>query len=128
MRRSTLILLFGYLVALAAAAWGMNVARERTLASLDNPEAVHEWQEWRDYTKEQAQNPAGPVRRREAKATEPPMLILLRDHFAAATVTTMLAVTIFYWFFAVVIRGSLRPSRLGQGEPDEHGLPSRRDA
>ncbi|MBL9094951.1 MAG: hypothetical protein JNL96_27285 [Planctomycetaceae bacterium] len=108
MQRSTRWLLFAYALVVAATTLGMNVARNRTLASFDNTAAKAEWDEWREETKRQAENPTGPVKRREAKAQEPPMLILMRDHFPAAVGTTLLAVSFFFWFFAITIRGSLR--------------------
>jgi hypothetical protein len=106
MQRSTRWLLIAYAVVIAATTLGMNFARNRTLASFDNTAAKAEWDEWREETKRQAENPSGPVKRREAKAQEPPMLILMRDHFPAAVGTTLLAVSFFYWFFAITIRGS----------------------
>ncbi|MGC3969847.1 MAG: hypothetical protein QM775_21705 [Pirellulales bacterium] len=107
MQRTTGWLLVGYFLALSAAGGGMYFARGQTLSSLDNAEAVAEWREWQEETKRQAAHPTGPVKRREAKAQEPPMLILMRDHFPAAVLTTLLAVTIFYWFFVLTIRGSM---------------------
>ncbi|MBA4018178.1 MAG: hypothetical protein C0483_13480 [Pirellula sp.] len=118
MQRSTLGLLFGYVAALALTVWGMSEARSRTLASLDNAQSNAEWQSWREETIRQSKE-VGPVKRRPAKAQEPPMLILLRDHFAAATVTTMLAVTIFYWFFGLVIRGSAQSKQYGERAASE---------
>lgn len=108
MQRSTRWLLIAYALVVAATTLGMNFARGRTLASFDNTAAKAEWDQWREETKRQAANPSGPVKRREAKAQEPPLLILMRDHFPAAVGTTLLAVTIFYWFFALTIRGSMR--------------------
>ena len=108
MQRSTRWLLIAYAVVVAATTLGMNAARSRTLDSFDNTAAKAEWDEWREETKRQAANPSGPVKRREAKAQEPPMLILMRDHFPASVGTTLLAVSFFYWFYAITIRGSLR--------------------
>jgi hypothetical protein len=108
MQRSTRWLLIAYAVVVVATTVGMTAARSRTLDSFDNTAAKAEWDEWREETKRQAENPSGPVRRRAAKAQEPPMLILMRDHFPAAVGTTLLAVSFFYWFFAITIRGSLR--------------------
>jgi hypothetical protein len=108
MQRSTRWLLIAYAVVVAATMLGMNVARNRTLTSFDNAAAKASWDEWREETKRLAENPSGPVKRREAKAQEPPMLILMRDHFPAAVGTTLLAVSFFYWFFAITIRGSMR--------------------
>ncbi len=122
MQPSTIGLLFGYVVALALTVWGMGEARSRTLASLDNAQSTAEWQSWREETIRQSQTP-GPVKRRPAKALEPPMLILLRDHFVPVTVTTMLAVTIFYWFFGFAIRGSFQTKPHGEQASGESTTP-----
>lgn len=122
MQRSTIGLLIGYLVALVLTVWGMSEARSRTLASLANAESTAEWQSWREETIRQSQEP-GPVKRRPAKAMEPPMLILLRDHFVPVTVTTMLAVTIFYWFFGFAVRGSFQTKTYGEHASSEADAP-----
>lgn len=122
MQRSTIGLLFGYIIALALTVWWMSEARSRTLASLDNAQSTAEWQSWREETIRQSKE-TGPVKRRPAKAMEPPMLILLRDHFVPVTVTTMLAVTIFYWFFGFAIRGSFQTKSRGEQESSDSDNP-----
>jgi hypothetical protein len=97
----------GYAAVVAAAVWGAAEARRRVLASLDTPQARAEWQAWRKET-ERLSEEQGPMKRRPAKAVEPPLLILLRDHFPAAVTSAIVSVSILYWLLVVLVRGSLR--------------------
>lgn len=112
------LLAIGYAALTAAAVGGVVEARRRTLATLASPEARAEWNAWRDETRELSASD-GPMKRREAKAVEPPLLILLRDHFGAAVGSTVVAVTLFYWFFVFLIRGSLHTPPVGGMPPSE---------
>jgi hypothetical protein len=107
MTRTTILLWLGYAVLLAAAVTAVGVARRRVEESQATPEAQAAWDAWRARTRELSES-NDPMKRREAKAPEPPMLILLRDYYAAAVGSTVVAVTCFYWLFAFLIRGSLR--------------------
>lgn len=112
MTRATVLLVVGYAALLAAAVGGVVEARRRTMATLASPEARAEWNAWRAETRELSTSD-GPMKRREAKAPEPPLLILLRDHFGAAVGSTVVAMTLFYWFLAFLIRGSMRTPSVG---------------
>lgn len=116
MTRATVLFAIGYAVLTTAAVGGIVEARHRTLATLASPEARAEWDAWRDETRELSTSD-GPMKRREAKAVEPPLLILLRDHFGAAVGSTIVAVTLFYWFLVFLIRGSLQTPAVGELPP-----------
>jgi hypothetical protein len=118
MTRATLLLVIGYVLLLSAAVGGVVEARRRTLASQSSPESQAAWKAWRDKTRELSTS-NDPMKRREAKAPEPPLLILLRDHFGAAVGSTVVAVTLFYWFLAFLIRGSLRTPPVRGMPPSE---------
>jgi hypothetical protein len=106
MTRTAILLWLGYAVLLTAAVTAVSYARRRVEASLATPAAQAEWDAWRARTKELSEG-NDPMKRRPAKAPEPPMLILFRDHFGAAVGSTVVAVTVFYWLFVFLIRGSL---------------------
>ena len=119
MSRTNVLLWIGYVALLAPAVWGVGVVRQRTLATLATPAAQAEWEAWREETKELSQS-EGPMKRRVAKATEPPLLILLRDHYKAVVGSAAVTITIFYWLFAFLIRGSMRtPAVRGLDESEQ---------
>lgn len=107
MTRTAIFLWLGYALLLAAAVASIGYARRRVEATLATPEAQAEWEAWRARTQELSRS-NDPMKRRPAKAPEPPMLILFRDHYGAAVGSTVVAVTVFYWLFAFLVRGSLR--------------------
>lgn len=107
MTRTAILLCLGYALLLAAAVSAVGFARRQVESSLTTPEAQAKWDAWRARTRELSES-NDPMKRRPAKAPEPPMLILLRDHFAAAIGSTVVGVTLFYWLFVFLIRGSMR--------------------
>lgn len=107
MTRTAIFLWLGYALLLAAAVTAVGYARRRVEESLATPEAQAKWEEWRARTRELSKS-NDPMKRRPAKAPEPPMLILLRDHYAAAVGSSVVGVTLFYWLFVFLIRGSLQ--------------------
>lgn len=108
----------GYGLLLAGAVYGVGEARRRALADLAAPAAQAEWNEWREETKRLSETP-GPVKRRPAKSSEPPLLVLLRDHYAVALGSILLTGSMFYWFLVVLLRGAATSPvvRGGEGEP-----------
>jgi len=100
----------GYVAVLGATCFVLESARRRTIADLGNAVAGAEWDAWREETIRQSGG-TGPVFRRPAKATEPPMLILMRDYYPSVAITSTVAATVFYWFLAIAVRGSI--SRTG---------------
>lgn len=119
MGRSLLLLGCGYAVLVAAVVFSLNFARQRVLAELATPDEQASWNEWRAET-QRLNREGGPMKRRPAKAAEPPLLILLRDHYGAALVSSVVTLTAFYWLMAFLIRGALNsPAPTGDVTPQE---------
>lgn len=104
--RATILWILAYLAAMTLVVAGLMVVRQRTVASLDTPEARRQWQTWKQQTAKQ-QPAAGAVRRRPVTSDEPPALILLRDRFGAIVVTTVMICSFLFAFLAFVARGAL---------------------
>ncbi|MGD9722268.1 MAG: hypothetical protein AB7O59_11500 [Pirellulales bacterium] len=84
--------LAAYALMFAAVVWAMFAVRRSVLQEFGTPEAIAQWQAWREA--EPNQSKSGPVARRVPSSNEPPTLVLLRDHFgvmlAAAVVFSSL--------------------------------------
>jgi hypothetical protein len=116
MTRATLFLWLGYAWIMASIAAGLYFTRSAAVNLLDTPEQHANWDAWQAETAALSKSD-GPMKRREAKAQEPPGLILFRDHFPAIATAIVVSATLFYWFLAFLIRGSLRTPAFG-GDDD----------
>lgn len=103
--RATILLLLAYLAVMALVVAGLLVVRQRTLATLDTPEARRQWQRWKEQTAHE-RRAADPVSRRPVKSDEPPALILLRDHFATIFAGTVTICSFMFAFLAFAARGA----------------------
>jgi hypothetical protein len=109
MNRGLLLLCCGYGLLVAAVVFGVNTARQRVLAELATADEQASWNEWRAETQRLSRE-GGPMKRRPAKAAEPPLLILLRDHYGAALGSALITLTLFYWLMAFLLRGAMNSS------------------
>jgi len=93
----------GYAALLAAVVTIMFIVRERILTQFATPEAIAQWQAWREDVRRQ-QTEHHPVERRVPKSQEPPALLLMRDHFAVSLLGAVLFSSALYgtlaWFAA----------------------------
>lgn len=96
----------GFLVLLAGLTYGMFQARAWAEAEYRTPEALAEWESFRDDVAEQAEQPEV-VRRRVPQSVEPPALVLLRDHFATCLVISLVLSSALYGCFAFFLGGVL---------------------
>ena len=110
MTRGAIVWLVGFVVLLAVLNVGLFYARGRVIDTLGTPAAIADWQKWKAETKRVAESD-GPVKRREAKANEPPVLLMFRDHFPAVVVSLSISAGLLYFFVMIVIRGMLGPRR-----------------
>ena len=76
------------------------------LARLDTPESQAAWDAWRAEARRQAAGD-GPVRRREPKSAEPPLLVLLRDYWAVCTAAVVVFGGGLMWLVGYFFRGAL---------------------
>jgi hypothetical protein len=93
-------LLMGFIV------WGLLAARGWALAALSTPQAVGDWQAWREDVRRQQDEPR-PVRRRVPSSAEPPALVLMRDHFPVMLEGAIVLGTVIYWVTAWLVVGAL---------------------
>jgi hypothetical protein len=94
-----LVLIAGYLILVGAILWSLIEVRDWALAELATPEAIRQWEAWREDERQQEKQ-AGPVRRRVPKSAEPPALVLMRDYFAVSCVGAVVFMTLLYWVIA----------------------------
>lgn len=106
----------GYLLMLAAIAYGLNHYRTSAVAHYGTDAAGAKWQTWRQAADSLGRD--GPVEREAPESVEPPALVLMRDHFAACLGISLLLSSCLYVWFVVSVRGALRPVELNY-EADE---------
>ena len=119
-RAVNLAWLAAYLVAVAVVVMLVLRARDATFRELSTPEAVAEWQAWRESAPNRTD--AGGVRRRQPKSTEPPALVLMRDHFAVVMSSAVLFSSLLFATIMIAARGAFRsqlvsPERAHNGQP-----------
>jgi hypothetical protein len=118
MTRTTVLLWLGYAWIMTCVTGGLYFTRSAAVEILGTPQARAKWQDWRTETAELSKSD-GPMKRREAKAQEPPGLILFRDYFPALATAIVVSATLFYWFLAFLIRGSIRTPAVGGASQTE---------
>lgn len=102
-----LLWLVVYVTAMAGIVAGLFLARQRTIAALDSPDARAAWDEFRQ-SEEVRRNDGGPVERRPPTSEEPPALVLMRDSFPAIVATALATGTFLFGFLVFVLRGLWR--------------------
>jgi hypothetical protein len=105
--RVNFVWLVVYAVLMSSAVSALCVARQWSLRELSDGKSQRDWQAWREETARQARG-RGPVLRREATGTEPPMLVLMRDHFSLSLVGVVGLGSVLYFALMVMLRGALR--------------------
>jgi 4-amino-4-deoxy-L-arabinose transferase-like glycosyltransferase len=105
-RRELLLWLSAYMALMIAVVWGLVVVRNRTIVTLSTPEAIAQWQEWREAVA--TQSVEGPVYRRVPKGTEPPALTLMRDYFLVMLGGSVFFATVFFILFGWATREACR--------------------
>ena len=106
--RSIWVWLACYVVLLGAIVWSLLYARRWALEEMAKPEAVDQWQAFREEEKQQAEHP-GTVQRRVPKSVEPPALVLMRDYFGVSLAGAVLFSSLLYWIIAWFVTGALAP-------------------
>lgn len=108
-------LLLGWVVTLSLVYFGLERAREWTLANVGTSDVRAEWERWRAEEVSRAKNPGTNVVRRPPKSVEPPLLILMRDSFPGIVVSVLLIATVMFGFLAIVVPGAMRSRRGATG-------------
>lgn len=103
--RARLLLIVVYLLLIAGIVAGMFALRRQTLSTQSSPEAIAQWQQWREEAARQSET--GPVRRRIPKTEAPPGLILMRDSFPALLAASVFFSSVLYFLLAWALRGAL---------------------
>jgi hypothetical protein len=93
-----------FLAVQSAVVFGLVRARDHVLGQLDSPQALGDWQKWKDDAALQ-DGQRGPVKRRPITASEPPALVLFRDRFPVVLFVSLLSSTLLFAFLAIAIRG-----------------------
>ena len=94
----------GYLIVVAALAFGLFEARKSARDTFSTAGAHQAWDAWRKDTQSPDSSKL-PVRRSVPRSTEPPTLVLLRDHFGVCVAAILTLSTILYWTLAFFVRG-----------------------
>ncbi len=93
-----------YAVLMIGVIWSMFSARRWALAELANPQAIGQWEEWRDDVRRQ-QEQSSPVQHRVPKSAEPPTLVLLRDYFVVSLVGAVIFSSLLFFVIAWFVTG-----------------------
>ena len=108
-------LLLGWVVTMTLVYFGLERAREWTLANVGTAAVRTEWERWRAEEQARAKNPGTNVVRRPPKSAEPPLLILMRDNFVGIVISVLLIATVMFGFLAIVVPGAMRSRRGAPG-------------
>ncbi len=119
-RAVNLAWLAAYLVAVAVVVVLVLRARDATFRELSTPEAVAEWQAWRESAPNRTD--AGGVRRSQPKSTEPPALVLMRDYFPIVICSSVFFSSLLFATIMIAARGAFRspvvsPTKAHNGQP-----------
>lgn len=95
--------LAAYVIATCLVTLSMFALRRVVLRQLSTPEAIAQWQAWRDA--EPNQSDTGPVKRRPPSSPEPPALVLLRDHFSVMLAGALLFSSLLFGAIMIAARG-----------------------
>ena len=98
--------LAAYLLAVAVVVALVLLARDATFRELSTPEALAEWQAWRESAPNRTD--AGGVRRQPPKSSEPPALVLMRDHFAVVMSSAVFFSSLLFATIMIAARGAFR--------------------
>lgn len=93
-----------YVLFVVAICGGMITVRRQTLARLDTPQAMRQWQRWRNATQNVVDGES-PVKRRLPSTDEPPAVILMRDYFTTCLVGAVLFGTLLLVVTLILLRG-----------------------
>jgi hypothetical protein len=120
-RRSNLLWLAVYAIAMTGVVWGMLQLRRATLRTMDTPQARADWQAWRDAPPNQRDDL--PVKRRPPSSNEPPSLILMRDHFPVMMSAAVVFGSLLFAAITILTRGALSHDASGKNQrpPDSPG-------
>jgi hypothetical protein len=119
-RAVNLAWLAAYLLTVAVVVVLVLRAREATFRELGTPEALAQWQAWRESAPNRTD--AGGVRRQPPKSPEPPALVLMRDHFAVVMSGAVVFSSLLFATIMIAARGAFRPQmvspeRAHNGQP-----------
>lgn len=113
----------GYLAMLVLLATVLWLVRTQTLASLDNPQAAANWQDWERIKRERQDAEAaahpGIQPRRRPPSPESPHVVILRDYFPGVVASLSIVATAFYVFLWNVVRGVLTSKTRIDLEPQD---------
>ncbi|MGC4006197.1 MAG: hypothetical protein QM811_25005 [Pirellulales bacterium] len=105
----------------------MHARRDAWIDEFAAPDVRASWDQFRKDAKAQTgEAGTGPVKRREPKSPEPPLLVLLRDHFPVIQAATVIFGSAVLIFFAIVVRGITRSpaSQLGASDDSRDSGPT----
>lgn len=97
-------------------------ARSGWIESLRQPQVQEDWDEFRRDMRAQSGRDApvsGPVKRKEPKSAEPPLLVWLRDYVVLAIVAWVLFGTVLFAFVGGAILGLLAQNQSRRGRDGE---------
>lgn len=103
--------LLTYLVFVVVLTSVLFLVRDSVIES-HNQQQDQQWNEWREETIKQAENPKF-VERRPAKSTEPPAVVLLRDHFFACWLGITLMSSVIFLTFMFLGLGAFKTNTFG---------------
>lgn len=108
--------LAAYLAVMALVVLALVYLRRQIFASYNRPEAIAQWQAWKEEI-ERTNRAPGPVSRRPVRGDEPPSLIMMRDRFPAVVAVSLAAATLMFGFLGWALRGSFRTGRPSESGP-----------
>lgn len=96
--------LLAYITVMAAVLAGCIYARQKAIAIYGTPEALAQWNTWREAAGKQAEG-IGPVKRRTPKSDKPPALVLMTDYFGICVGIALVLSSILFATTMILARG-----------------------
>ena len=92
--------------------------RRTTIEQYTTPEAIEDWQDWREEVAKQTTG-KGPVQRRSIESSEAPIVRLMRDYFWTSWLAMLLMFSMVFATFAFLLSGAFATRRTNTSQHEK---------